>query len=147
MELRVGLKYRLGRKIGSGSFGEIYQGTNIQTGEKVAIKLEPIKTRHPQLIYESRIYKLLNSGIETVGIPQLKWFGVEGDYNVMVLDLLGPSLEDLFNFCGRKFTLKTVLMLADQMVIFFHFLTFRFLVLNFYMQKILFIEILNLIIF
>lgn len=116
MELRVGLKYRLGRKIGSGSFGEIYQGTNIQTGEKVAIKLEPIKTRHPQLIYESRIYKVLNTGIEIVGIPQLKWFGVEGDYNVMVLDLLGPSLEDLFNFCGRKFTLKTVLMLADQMI-------------------------------
>jgi hypothetical protein len=49
-------------------------------------------------------------------VPNVHWFGVEGDYNVMVIDLLGPSLEDLFNYCKRKFSLKTVLMLADQMV-------------------------------
>ena len=51
-----------------------------------------------------------------VGIPHIRWFGVERDYNVLVMDLLGPSLEDLFNFCSRRFTMKTVLMLADQMV-------------------------------
>ena len=43
-----------------------------------------------------------------------RWYGQEKDYNVLVMDLLGPSLEDLFNFCGRRFTMKTVLMLADQ---------------------------------
>lgn len=113
MELRVGNKYRLGRKIGSGSFGELYLGTNITNGEEVAIKLEPVKSKHPQLLYESKIYKILSGG---VGIPYVRWYGVEGDYNVMVMDLLGPSLEDLFNFCGRKFSLKTVLMLVDQMI-------------------------------
>eukprot|EP01018_Ginkgo_biloba_P020721 Gb_29196 [translate_table: standard] len=113
MEHRVGNKYRMGRKIGSGSFGEIFLGTNIQTNEEVAIKLEDVKTKHPQLLYESKLYRLLQAG---TGIPNIKWFGVEGDYNVLVMDLLGPSLEDLFNFCSRKFSLKTVLMLADQMI-------------------------------
>ncbi|XP_049817247.1 casein kinase I isoform X2 [Aethina tumida] len=113
MELRVGNKYRLGRKIGSGSFGDIYLGTNISTGEEVAIKLECIKTRHPQLHIESKFYKMMQGG---VGIPQIKWCGSEGDYNVMVMELLGPSLEDLFNFCSRRFSLKTVLLLADQLI-------------------------------
>lgn len=106
-------KYRLGRKIGSGSFGDIYIGTHLLTGEEVGIKLESTKTKHPQLLYESKIYKILQGG---TGIPNIRWYGVEGDYNVMVIDLLGPSLEDLFNFCNRKFSLKAVLMLADQML-------------------------------
>ncbi|XP_078691899.1 casein kinase I-like isoform X1 [Branchiostoma floridae x Branchiostoma belcheri] len=113
MELRVGNKYRLGRKIGSGSFGDIYLGTNISNGEEVAIKLECVKTKHPQLHIESKFYKMMQGG---VGIPTIKWCGAEGDYNVMVMELLGPSLEDLFNFCSRKFSLKTVLLLADQLI-------------------------------
>ncbi|XP_064997025.1 casein kinase 1-like protein 12 isoform X2 [Musa acuminata AAA Group] len=113
MEPRVGNKFRLGRKIGSGSFGEIYLGTNIQTNEEVAIKLENVKTKHPRLLYESKLYRILQGG---TGIPNVKRFGVEGDHNVLVMDLLGPSLEDLFNFCSRKLSLKTVLMLADQTI-------------------------------
>jgi len=113
MELRVGGKYRLGRKIGEGSFGDIYLGVNLQTGEEVAIKLESVRAKHPQLLYESKIFRILQGG---VGIPNIHWFGVEGDFNIMVIDLLGPSLEDLFNYCGRKFSLKTVLMIADQMI-------------------------------
>lgn len=93
--------------------GDIYLGVNIISGEEVAIKLESVKAKHPQLEYESKVYKTLAGG---VGVPFVRWFGTECDYNAMVLDLLGPSLEDLFNFCGRKFSLKTVLLLADQLV-------------------------------
>lgn len=52
-------KWRLLRKIGSGSFGDIYLGVNITSGEEVAVKLEPVVARHPQLMYESKVYKLL----------------------------------------------------------------------------------------
>jgi casein kinase I family protein HRR25 len=47
MNLRVGGKYRLGKKIGSRSFGDIYLGVNIISGEEVAIKLESVKAKHP----------------------------------------------------------------------------------------------------
>ena len=113
MELRVGKKYRLSKKIGGGSFGDIFHGVHIGTGEDVAIKLESVRSKHPQLLYESKVLRYLKGG---VGLPEVLWYGVEGDYNVMVIDLLGPSLEDLFNFCNRRFSLKTVLMLADQML-------------------------------
>ncbi|MCL7031261.1 hypothetical protein MKW94_006542 [Papaver nudicaule] len=116
VELRVGVRgkeFKVGHKIGSGSFGEVRKGTDVQTNEEVAIKLENGKAKQPQLLYESAIYRVLQGG---TGIPSMRWFGVDGGYNVLVMDLLGHSLEHLFNCCGRKFSLKTVLMLAEQMI-------------------------------
>jgi serine/threonine protein kinase len=53
----------VGPKLGIGAFGEIYEGTNVHTGEEVAIKFEePLLTKHPQLSYESKIYKELQGG-------------------------------------------------------------------------------------
>lgn len=69
-EFQVGGKFRLVRKIGSGSFGDIYLGVNITNGEEVAVKLESLKARHPQLLYESKLYKILQGG---VGIPHIRW--------------------------------------------------------------------------
>ena len=113
-ELRVANgKYRLGKKIGSGSFGVIYQGTHVETGDIVAVKLEKANSRHPQLQYESRIYKHMKG---TLGVPSVKFYGKEDDYYVLVMDMLGPSLEELFNYCGRHFSLKTILLLATQML-------------------------------
>ncbi|XP_071675747.1 uncharacterized protein [Lolium perenne] len=105
--------FRVGSLIGTGSFGEIYHGTNLETKEHVAIKLESLKARFPQLIYELKIYRKLAG--ET-GIPNVKWFGIQDDFSVLVMDLLGPNLEELFDSCDRKLSLKTVLMLADQMI-------------------------------
>ena len=53
---------------------------------------------------------------QIVGIPKAKWFGDLSDRYVLVMELLGRSLEDLFNYCGRRFSLKTVLLLAYELV-------------------------------
>jgi len=106
-------QYMLEQKIGSGAFGQLYEGRDLKTGRKVAIKLESVTANAPQLRYEAKLYRLLG---DSPGIPGVYWCGTEGDYNALVMDLMGPSLEDLFESCGRQFSLKTVLMLADEML-------------------------------
>lgn len=70
------------------------------------------------MYYEAKLYKYFHKGsnIIDIGIPRVYYFNTEGKYNVLVMDLLGASLEDLFKLCGKKFSLKTVCMLADQMI-------------------------------
>lgn len=174
----VGVHYRVGQKIGEGSFGVIYEGlftivhlsdpktalswswlflnlkgTNLLNSQTVAIKFVCIARKAFISVVHS-IFPLRNLGrlkhlnfvmnvahivywpdvvsflsiffaplwrsslpsLRAAGIPRIYHFGQEGLYNVLVIDLLGPSLEDLFDMCGRKFTLKTVCMAAKQMV-------------------------------
>jgi len=113
MPVCVGETYRLDHKIGSGSYGVIYLGTDIISGKSVAIKMELRTAKNPHLESEYKIYQTLAGG---VGISQVYWFGRACNWNAMVLDVLGPSLRDLLKFCGGKFTLKTVLLLADQLL-------------------------------
>ena len=93
--------------------GIVYTGFNIANRKEVAIKLESFEADEPLLEYESYVYRALAGG---TGIPHLLWTGADYDYNIMAMELLGPSLEDLFNLCGRKFTVKTVLLLSIQIV-------------------------------
>ncbi|XP_017107052.2 casein kinase I [Drosophila bipectinata] len=110
----VGGKYHVLKAIGSGSFGDIYQGVSIKDGSDVAIKVEPSDAKYPQLMYEAKVYEQL---ADCTGFPALLHFGCEKNYNAMVIELLGSSLEELFNKCKRRFSLKTVLMLTDQLLL------------------------------
>lgn len=113
MKKVVGEKYKLIKKIGAGSFGQIYSGEDIVSHEKVSIKVEPTNSKVPQLSYESKLYMLLQG---CANVPKFYWYGVEDDNNFMVIDLLDKSLEDLLHICGGQMSLKTVLMLIDQMI-------------------------------
>ncbi|KRW98107.1 Protein kinase-like domain [Pseudocohnilembus persalinus] len=118
MDVKVGKTFQLTKKLGNGAFGEIFHGINVKTNMEVAIKLEPSSTKHPQLFYECKLYQYLlnDSSVIDKGIPNVYYCATEGEYNIMVMDLLGASLEDLFNLCGRKFSVKTVLMINDQLL-------------------------------
>jgi len=80
---------------------------------EVAIKMEHVSCHHPQINKEVYVLTQLQGG---VGVPKFyKSFNFD-EYNILVMEYLGPSIEDLFNICHRKFSLKTVLMLADQLI-------------------------------
>ena len=71
------------------------------------------RIKNPQLGYEAKILKYLQGGI---GIPNVHYYISDDEYNYMVLDLLGKSIEEVFSCCDKIFSLKTTIMLTEQMV-------------------------------
>jgi serine/threonine protein kinase len=114
--MQVSDKYILIQQIGSGSFGEVYLAED-KHNNYVAIKVEDKKKIQVQkLCSEYKIYEYLKKFNFNVGLPKTYEYFQSNDYNFMVMQLLGPSLEDLFNQNNQKFKLSTVFMLANQLL-------------------------------
>ncbi|CAK0882208.1 unnamed protein product [Prorocentrum cordatum] len=107
-------RFRLCRRIGSGSFGSVYSARHDRSGLEVAVKLERASAPYPQLWHEARVYEVL--GEHPAVVPRVHWYGRDGDHQVLVMDLLGPSLADLHKQCGGAFSLRTSIALAEQIV-------------------------------
>ena len=131
--LRIQDKWIFLEKLGSGHYGEVYLGLDIVSGEKVAIKVE-INCDSRSFVTELQVYQIINrigkkqingqlftftfivDGFPTLRHCELLNINYSELRTILIMDLLGPSLYKLFVRCFRKFSLKTVLLLADQMI-------------------------------
>ena len=110
------------RRLGQGSFGEVWEAKHQATGQKVALKLEPRNTSVPQLFFEAKLYAMFqtakssnNVSVPCNNIPAVYGTGQTENTNYIAMDLLGKSLEDIM-VQVPKFSEKTVFMLAGQMI-------------------------------
>lgn len=92
----------------------LFIGIEVSTRVEIALKLEHKSIVPSVLEEEVERYKCL---AKLDRFPKVYWFGQHDDYKVMAFELLGPSLEDLFEYCDRRFSLKTTLLLLDQILL------------------------------
>ena len=108
-------KYKIQKKLGKGSFGTVYMAENKENGEKVAIKTEINTNKNQISLLEPEAHKLHNlKGY--LGIPKLFNFAKLKDYNILAMELLGKSLNEIFSSLNKKFSLKTVCTLGIDMI-------------------------------
>ena len=105
-------KYRINILLSKSTFKgiKITLGKEGEDSKEVTIKFKSINYENPRLEYEAIVYKTLTSSLSILFIY---YFGTFESYRYIVIDLLGPSLEDLFNFCDYKFTLKIILLFTN----------------------------------
>lgn len=109
-------KFQIKSKLGAGCFGEVYKAVNTETKEDVAVKFEEAQSSAPQLEHEATMLNILRQPVQPQGFPEYYFFGKEGAYNVMVIEFLGKSIEDRVQNCKGKFTAKTTILVADQIL-------------------------------
>lgn len=112
----AGGRFEITKKLGSGCFGEVYRGINVDTKAEVAVKFEDVSSVAPQLDHESQVLNHLRQSVAMQGVAEWFFFGKEGNCFCMVMELLGRSLEDRVQQCGGRFSVKTTLLVAEQVL-------------------------------
>eukprot|EP00930_Biecheleria_cincta_P045679 TRINITY_DN31483_c0_g1_i1.p1 TRINITY_DN31483_c0_g1~~TRINITY_DN31483_c0_g1_i1.p1 ORF type:complete len:362 (-),score=50.70 TRINITY_DN31483_c0_g1_i1:6-1091(-) len=110
----VNKRFQIKGKIGEGSYSVVHRALDRSSDSHVAVKFEwKHAEKTNKLLKEADLCKTF--GVSDC-VPRILWSGSEGEYNVMAMGILGPSLDSQFIACRRKFSLKTVLVLADGML-------------------------------
>lgn len=112
----AGGRFQIDRKLGAGCFGEVFKGFNAETKQQVAVKFEDLQARTQQLEQEAAIMTLLRSPVQPQGFSECFYFGREGRYTCMVMELLGKSLEDCVQQCRGKLQARTTALVGDQLI-------------------------------
>lgn len=99
--------FTLEEHLGSGSFASVFRGRSTSNDQKVAIKIEPNEGSRSKLEYEVKVYKCLAKHGDKK-VPKVHWQGMVGNVPVMVMDLLGPSLQDVFSLCQHQLSQKQI---------------------------------------
>ena len=109
-------QYRIGPIIGSGSFGNVYACEHLENSinEPIVIKMLK-KSGHQSYFRETAVLSFLNSR-KASGIPTMYFYGKYNEKDVMIMTRLGTDFATLFNLCGKKFSLSTVLRLSVELL-------------------------------
>jgi len=111
-------KYNIEVKLGAGCFGEVYKGVSTENQKAVAVKFEAAQSRSLQLGHEAEILNILRKPTLPQGVAELFFFGQEGNWHVLVMEVLGKSLEDRMEECksSQGLTVQSVVLIADQVI-------------------------------
>ncbi len=104
-------KYKVTKKISEGNFSKIYQLEDIDTDDKYVCKIEAKKAKQPMIEYEYKILDYLRGNY----IPSIKLYGSSGDYNILIMEHLGKSL-DYYIKKLEVFSIHTTAMIAYQII-------------------------------
>ena len=106
-------KYKPLSLIGEGSFGKCFKGINMENNEEVCFKIERKTNQKSFLKIESHALETLKGG---KGIPDFYLFGFSDSFNILIIELLDKTIEDLFEKNNKKFSLRATCIVAIQLV-------------------------------